>query len=556
MKTFWVTFYSYKGGVGRSLCLANVAALLAQQGRRVVLIDFDLEAPGLDSFPEFDSIRSKPGVVEYTDDFLTTKRMPEVSKYVHRCPFDKSGEGEIWLMPSGDKGSSSYNRQREQLNWEKMYSDGIGEPFVNHWKGAIEDYCNPDFVFIDSRTGLTDVGGICTLHFPDLVVLLFSLNEQNLNGTHAVMETIRKSDDQVQPQIMLVATPVPNFREPHDLLSERLKKARELFGTEITHQVHYSPRAALEEKMTVLEDSANHSITTHDYTKIRNAIRRRNEVGIDQALKQAQELEDSFDLEQIRQQREVLRENYSDRSEALVEIARLSRPLDELDAYESALRDAVDRNPGNFKAFNLLRNFLRDSGRHKEFVELSKRVAENETLSFESKSTIYDSMAASAMKIGDFESAIQGYEADLESEADDVIGLTGRLAGQFNLAEAKRRATREISTDQNWEEIATLFTRVFSSGPSELYSDLASQANHSQASHVAFAATGNVLMAETSLQRAIHLAESLTENVRVFDLALYAEIPVSEFIQSCSLMRESLGEGKLWDGTLLPPKLD
>ena len=81
MKPFWATFYSYKGGVGRSLSLANVAALLVQNGRRVVLIDFDLEAPGLDSFKEFNSIASKPGVVEYVAEFEKSKIAPPISDY-------------------------------------------------------------------------------------------------------------------------------------------------------------------------------------------------------------------------------------------------------------------------------------------------------------------------------------------------------------------------------------------------------------------------------------------------------------------------------------------
>ncbi len=45
-----ITFYSYKGGVGRSMALANVAVLLAQQKKKVLAIDFDLEAPGLHRF--------------------------------------------------------------------------------------------------------------------------------------------------------------------------------------------------------------------------------------------------------------------------------------------------------------------------------------------------------------------------------------------------------------------------------------------------------------------------------------------------------------------------
>src|SRR5882724_3937262 len=42
-----ITFYSYKGGVGRTFALANIAVLLARRGKRVLLMDWDLEAPGL-----------------------------------------------------------------------------------------------------------------------------------------------------------------------------------------------------------------------------------------------------------------------------------------------------------------------------------------------------------------------------------------------------------------------------------------------------------------------------------------------------------------------------
>ena len=45
-----VSFYSYKGGVGRTMAMANVAVLLARQGKKVLLMDWDLEAPGLDLY--------------------------------------------------------------------------------------------------------------------------------------------------------------------------------------------------------------------------------------------------------------------------------------------------------------------------------------------------------------------------------------------------------------------------------------------------------------------------------------------------------------------------
>src|SRR5437016_9187468 len=45
-----VTFYSYKGGVGRTMALANVAALLTTWGKKVLVVDWDLEAPGVEHF--------------------------------------------------------------------------------------------------------------------------------------------------------------------------------------------------------------------------------------------------------------------------------------------------------------------------------------------------------------------------------------------------------------------------------------------------------------------------------------------------------------------------
>src|SRR4051812_16178325 len=42
-----ITFYSFKGGVGRSMALANIAVQLARRGKRVLAVDWDLEAPGL-----------------------------------------------------------------------------------------------------------------------------------------------------------------------------------------------------------------------------------------------------------------------------------------------------------------------------------------------------------------------------------------------------------------------------------------------------------------------------------------------------------------------------
>ena len=61
-----VTCYSYKGGVGRSFALANIAVILAQWNLRVLCVDWDLEAPGLDYYFGVNDL-DRPGLLELVE---------------------------------------------------------------------------------------------------------------------------------------------------------------------------------------------------------------------------------------------------------------------------------------------------------------------------------------------------------------------------------------------------------------------------------------------------------------------------------------------------------
>src|SRR5579871_890684 len=99
---YTITFYSFKGGVGRTMALVNVAAQLADMGRKVLVVDFDLEAPGLETFERLRPPEPRPGLVEYVTDYVRSKRSPDVSKYIYHVK-GKIGEknGQLWVMPAG-----------------------------------------------------------------------------------------------------------------------------------------------------------------------------------------------------------------------------------------------------------------------------------------------------------------------------------------------------------------------------------------------------------------------------------------------------------------------
>ncbi|HEU4728881.1 MAG TPA: TIR domain-containing protein [Kofleriaceae bacterium] len=180
-----VTFYSYKGGVGRSFLVANVAALLARWGYRVLCVDWDIEAPGLDEyFRPWLGARERPGLVELVTQFA---RDGEADWRAHVSELRMPGaDAPLHLITAGAPGPELSTRV-QAIDWRELYDRrGFGafvEAMRDAWKA---DY---DLVLVDSRTGITDIGGICTVHLPDILVTVFTANQQSLRGVKDVVQT-------------------------------------------------------------------------------------------------------------------------------------------------------------------------------------------------------------------------------------------------------------------------------------------------------------------------------------------------------------------------------
>jgi hypothetical protein len=215
-----ITFYSFKGGVGRTMALANVAFLAALNGKRVLVMDWDLEAPGLSYYfrglldgPDSKALKDAPGILdivwnwsnalkEATTDEATRSL---IGSFDDGTPFQNcvrplvSGEH----LPPGatldiiGPGSPmiatpemvSYEEALATFSWPTFLekeAGGVVLDRLRHW--AKSRY---DIVLLDSRTGLADVAGICTIQIPDAVALCFVMNRQNIDGTAKVAAAIR-----------------------------------------------------------------------------------------------------------------------------------------------------------------------------------------------------------------------------------------------------------------------------------------------------------------------------------------------------------------------------
>lgn len=272
--TTFVTFYSYKGGVGRTLSLGNVAWEAARNGKKVVIIDFDLEAPGISSIIPFQETikrhfankKKKGGLFEFILEFQQTQKIPSLASHYSTEPIIekefKEG-GSLRIIPAGRE-DVAYKEKLQAFNWARFYDEENGKYFLNDLRPMIiSEFDHPDLVLIDSRTGLTDIGGICTILLPDKVVIFTGLNDQNLKGSKSVIDTIEEHSrirlkiNHLRPiEVILVASHVPET-EDLDKRGERLERAKKLFGREIDLTLPYVPILSLEEKVLIQEERSN-----------------------------------------------------------------------------------------------------------------------------------------------------------------------------------------------------------------------------------------------------------------------------------------------------------
>lgn len=547
MNTFWVTFYSYKGGVGRTMALANVAAMLAKEGRRVLLIDFDLEAPGLDAFEGLGCAKGHPGVVEYVAEYLGTGKAPSIDSFVRECvPTSTHLRGKLWLMPSGKK-DQQYNRNRARISWTELYDKYDGERFIENWKADIENTYSPDYVLIDSRTGLTDVGGICTLHLPQLVVLLYALNDQNIHGIAGVARAISKAENTRPPQLLTVASPVPPTpKEKTGLLQARLDLAEKELGIKPHCQIHYDSRVPLKEQILVWDDP--NSRLGWEYSTLREMIADYDVRGLDFLIKEASRATDELDEERATEAVEALEREYPDRAECYYQVAQVARAFGRINDVEGALRKAIEVDPFFSPAYGELLGLLKVKKRYIEAIAVGRQRLKAIQNSEDSElvDSLRNGLGELCMLAGEYEEAVEHFEPLKRASTTDESDLS-LLASAFNYSEASRRAGRPVSL-ADLKEIIALYER---GAATEGVGSSVARLNHMQAMHIPYALLGDIERARHLLQQVQDLAGAVSPRERIFSVLSYNYIPLDQLLEQTEKMLEALDVGELWDGTRL-----
>ncbi len=217
MKT--ITFYSYKGGVGRTLAATNFAVYLAKLGLKVVIMDFDLDAPGVDSkFPSFTLPSGQLGLIDYILRFQRDGSDPgPIQEILCTIPISSPRqECSLGLIPAGDYLGADYSAKLNQLSWSTIFSDPDGVTFFQVFLERIKKELSPDVLVIDSRTGFGEISGLCTQQLADETVILSSLANESVKMTRHLAKLISESEiakrlhKKVETKIVVCRLPRPS----------------------------------------------------------------------------------------------------------------------------------------------------------------------------------------------------------------------------------------------------------------------------------------------------------------------------------------------------------
>jgi len=240
------TFYSYNGRVGRSNALAGVAKRFYEHGLSVLVLDWDVESPGVESFfPEradhtpidgteadaashdVDRAKAGPGLFDMLDDYrrsfvampvatsettaapgasepsetsetsstenafepptLADERVPTLAHYlspIHSSDAADHG-GSLHFLPAG---SLSQDKLVADFDWDAFYTSFRGKEFFDRLRTQLMKAA--DVVLIDSPSGVTVLGGICA-HLADVFVCFRATNDENAEIIESMLEHFR-----------------------------------------------------------------------------------------------------------------------------------------------------------------------------------------------------------------------------------------------------------------------------------------------------------------------------------------------------------------------------
>ena len=191
-----VSIHSYRGGTGKSNTTANLAALVARQGKRVGIVDTDINSPGIHVIFGLDDA----SIDKTLNDYLWGHCAIEDAAYRIVLP---ETSGEVFLIPSSPKTGEITRVLREGYE-VGMLIDGLRE---------LNEALNLDVLLIDTHPGLNDET-LLSITISDVLIIVLRPDQQDYQGTGVTVEVARKLD---VPALYLLLNKVPAAFDAEDV---------------------------------------------------------------------------------------------------------------------------------------------------------------------------------------------------------------------------------------------------------------------------------------------------------------------------------------------------
>lgn len=169
--------HSFRGGTGKSSIAASLATALALQGRRVAVVDTDIQSPGIHILFGLAEDRMSPAL----NDFLWGRCSIEAAAHDVSADAMRDAGGCVLLVPSSIKASEIARVLRE----------GYDVARLNEGFQALIDRLQLDHLLIDTHPGLNDET-LLSIAVSDVLFLVLRPDRQDFQGTAVTAEVARR----------------------------------------------------------------------------------------------------------------------------------------------------------------------------------------------------------------------------------------------------------------------------------------------------------------------------------------------------------------------------